>query len=146
MDLIFRSFGRNQHPKFRLNKKKGLQNEQLWFKNTKLWFKNTTLGFSKTRSFSWKTQSFGSKNPKFRFVKPEVSVRKTEVWVRKPEVSGQTFQLKTSVKVVFRNASVYSNSKFRVCATDAFRSEKSTETSDNSTEVSSEINGTFESV
>jgi hypothetical protein len=40
----------------------------------------------------------------------------------------------------------HSNSKFRVFATEAFRSGKSTETSDNSTEVSGEINETFESV
>jgi hypothetical protein len=36
--------------------------------------------------------------------------------------------------------------KFRVFATEAFRSENSTETIDNSTEVSGEINETFESV
>jgi hypothetical protein len=41
---------------------------------------------------------------------------------------------------------IHSNSKFRVFATEAFRSEKSTETSDNSTNVSGEINETFESV
>jgi hypothetical protein len=39
----------------------------------------------------------------------------------------------------------HSNSKFWIFATKAFRSEKSTETSDNLTEVSSEINKTFES-
>jgi hypothetical protein len=40
----------------------------------------------------------------------------------------------------------YSNSKFWVFATEAFRSETFTETYDNSTEVSEEINETFESV
>jgi hypothetical protein len=64
MDLIFQSFGcrksRNQHPKFRLDEKKSLQNEQLWFKNTKL-----------------------------RFEKLEVLVQKSEVSVGKPEVSGR---------------------------------------------------------
>jgi hypothetical protein len=43
-------------------------------------------------------------------------------------------------------ANLHINSKFRVFATEAFRSEKSTETSDNSTEISGEINETFESV
>jgi hypothetical protein len=38
-----------------------------------------------------------------------------------------------------------SNSKFRVFTTEAFRSEKSTETSDNSIEVSGGINETFDS-
>jgi hypothetical protein len=41
---------------------------------------------------------------------------------------------------------VHSNSKFRVFTTEAFRSEKSTETSEDSIEVSGEINETFESV
>jgi hypothetical protein len=41
---------------------------------------------------------------------------------------------------------LHSNQKFRVFATEAFRSEKSSETSDNSTEVSREINEIFESV
>jgi hypothetical protein len=41
---------------------------------------------------------------------------------------------------------LHSNSKFQVFATEAYRSEKSTETFDNSTEVSGEINETFESV
>jgi hypothetical protein len=44
------------------------------------------------------------------------------------------------------NFLVHSNSKFRVFATEAFCSEKSTETTDNSTEVSGEINETFLSV
>jgi hypothetical protein len=39
-----------------------------------------------------------------------------------------------------------SSSKFRVFATKAFRSEKSRETSDNLTEISGEINKTFETV
>jgi hypothetical protein len=41
---------------------------------------------------------------------------------------------------------IHSNSKFRIFATEAFRFEKYTETSDSTTEVSSEINETFESV
>jgi hypothetical protein len=41
---------------------------------------------------------------------------------------------------------MYSNSKFRDSATEAFRFEKSTETSDYLTEVSGEINETLESV
>jgi hypothetical protein len=41
---------------------------------------------------------------------------------------------------------LHSDSKFRVFATEPFRSEKSTQISDNSTEVSGEINETFESV
>jgi hypothetical protein len=40
----------------------------------------------------------------------------------------------------------HSNSKFLVFATEAFRSEKFTETSDYLTEVLREINETFESV
>jgi hypothetical protein len=48
--------------------------------------------------------------------------------------------------VHFASFSVHSNSKFRVFATEAFRSEKSTETTDISTEVSGEINETFEAV
>jgi hypothetical protein len=40
----------------------------------------------------------------------------------------------------------HKDSKFRVFVTEAFRSEKSTETSDISKEVLGEINGTFESV
>jgi hypothetical protein len=60
-----------------------LQNEQLRFKNTKL-----------------------------RFKKHEVSVRKPEVSVRKPEVSGKNFEPETSVKVVFRNASVAETRNF----------------------------------
>jgi hypothetical protein len=56
---------------------------------------------------------FRCENPKFQFEKPEVLVRKLEVSVRKPEVSvqnpevsGKFFELETSVKVIFRNASV----------------------------------------
>ena len=41
---------------------------------------------------------------------------------------------------------MHSNEKFRVFATEAFRSEKSTETSDYSTEVSVETPETFESL
>jgi hypothetical protein len=49
-------------------------------------------------------------------------------------------------KTLFFQPTIHSNSKFQVFATKAFRSEKSTETSDNSTEVSGKINKTFESV
>jgi hypothetical protein len=90
-----------------VGQKKSLQNEQLWFKNTK-------LRFSKTRSF-------GVKNPKFWFEKlevslrkPEVLVRKPKVSVRKPEVSGKIFEFETSVKVVFRNASVAETRNFKL--------------------------------
>jgi hypothetical protein len=48
-----------------------------------------------------------------------------------------------SIRKIFTVYTVHSNSKFRVFATEAFRSEKSTETSDNSTEVSGEINEKF---
>jgi hypothetical protein len=41
---------------------------------------------------------------------------------------------------------IHSNSKFRVFATEAFRSENSTESSDFSTEVSDETKKTFDSV
>jgi hypothetical protein len=94
--------------------------------NTKLWLSNT-------RSFGSKTRSFGSKNPKFWFENPEVSVRKPEVSVRKPEVSarkpeasarkpevsGKNFKLETSVKVVFRNASVAETRNFNLLCTCA---------------------------
>jgi hypothetical protein len=108
-----------------------LQNEQLWFKNTKLWVS--------------KTRSFGSKNTKFRFEKPEVSFRKPEVSVQKPEVSigkpevsvgkpevsvgkpeisvekpevpDKSFELETSVKVFFRNASVSETRNFELLCT-----------------------------
>jgi hypothetical protein len=45
----------------------------------------------KTKNFALKTRNFG--------------FREHEVSVRKPEVSGKIFELETSVKVVFRNAS-----------------------------------------
>jgi hypothetical protein len=49
-----------------------------------------------------------------------------------------------SVSPLFKN--LHSNEKFRVFATEVFRSEKSTETSNYSTEVSVETHETFESV
>jgi hypothetical protein len=50
------------------------------------------------------------------------------------------------IPTYLKQVQVHSSSKFRVFATKGFRSEKSTETTDNSTEVSNEINETFESV
>jgi hypothetical protein len=70
--------------------------------------------FEKPEVSVQKSQSFGSKseisvqNPEFSVRIPEVSVRKPEVWVQNPEVSGKFFEFETSVKVVFRNASVAS--------------------------------------
>jgi hypothetical protein len=58
-------------------------------------------------------------NTKFRVEKPEVLVRKSEISVQKPEVSVRkpealckVFELETSVKVVFRNASVAETKNF----------------------------------
>jgi hypothetical protein len=77
---------------------------------------------------------FRFENPKFLFEKPEVLVRKPEVSVRKPEVSVRkpevsvknpevsvkNFELETSVKVVFRNASVAKTRNFELlCLFDA---------------------------
>jgi hypothetical protein len=51
-----------------------------------------------------------------------------------------------ALKYLLHEVEYLSNSKLRVFAIKAFRSEKSTETTDNSTEVSNEINVTFESI
>jgi hypothetical protein len=53
---------------------------------------------------------------------------------------------KSRIGTFGENTRLHSNSKFRVFATEAFRSEKSTETSDYSTEVSGETNEKFESI
>jgi hypothetical protein len=47
---------------------------------------------------------------------------------------------------IFEKFALHSNEKLRVFATEAFRSEKSTETSNYSTEVSIETHETFESI
>jgi hypothetical protein len=52
--------------------------------------------------------------PKVLVQKPEVLIRKSEVSVRKPEVSGKIYELETSVKVVFRNASVAETRNFEL--------------------------------
>jgi hypothetical protein len=90
-----RSFG-SKIPKFRF------ENPQFWFK-TEVSVRKPTV--------SVQNRSFGSKIPKFRFDNPQYSF-KTEVSVRKPEVSGAFFEFATSVKVVFRNASVADTRNF----------------------------------
>jgi hypothetical protein len=65
------------------------------------------------------------KNTKFRFEKlevlvrkPEVLVRKAEVSFRKPDVSGKNFELETSVKIVFQNASVAETRNYKLLRAD----------------------------
>jgi hypothetical protein len=97
MDLVFRSFGRkksrNQHPKFRQDEKNifASKHEFPVFRNTKFRFEN----------------------PKFRLKNPEVSVQNHEV-------SGKIFELETSLKVVFRNASVAETQNFELLCRDAW--------------------------
>jgi hypothetical protein len=73
---------------------------------------------TKTRNFGFQKSEVSVGKPEVSVGKPEVSVRKPEVSVRKPEVSGKFFELETSVKVVFQNASVAETKNFklqRVC-------------------------------
>jgi hypothetical protein len=49
--------------------------------------------------------------------KPEISIRKSEVSVQNLKVSDKIFELKTSVKVVFRNASVAETQNFELLST-----------------------------
>jgi hypothetical protein len=73
----------------------------------------------KTRKFDFQKYEVSVVKPKVSVRKPEVSVRKPEVLVqkpevlvRKPEVWFKIVELETSVKVVFRNASVAETQNF----------------------------------
>jgi hypothetical protein len=62
----------------------------------------------------WKVKTPVFKNTKFRVGKTKIQFEKPAVLVQNPEVSGKIFELKTSVKAVFRNASVAETRNFEL--------------------------------
>jgi hypothetical protein len=67
--------------------------------------KTQNSGFQK-HEVSARKNEVSVQKPEVSVQKPEVSVRKPEISVQNPEVSSKIFELETSVKIVFWNASV----------------------------------------
>jgi hypothetical protein len=81
------------------------------------WIRKNEVSVRKPEILARKHEVSGRKN-EVSVRKPKVSVRKPEVSVQNPEVSGTIFELETSVKVVYRNASVAETRNFELQCTE----------------------------